>query len=89
MRAPPVVVRVSGLVFACSTGPPPATTPGLLSIDLVLHFKHPYRSTSSPQGTHVAWIWDASGVQNLLVVKLDAGGPAPLVLTSHRPTPRG
>ncbi|HSF16433.1 MAG TPA: LpqB family beta-propeller domain-containing protein [Vicinamibacteria bacterium] len=58
------------------------TLAGLLEVESLLSIRHPGSPAWSPDGTHVAFVWDRAGVQNLFVV--DAVGGWPEARTDYR-----
>src|SRR5439155_21138148 len=52
-----------------------------LTIDTLLDIKHPSDPTWSPDGSHVAFIWDRAGVQNVWVADVAGGSRSPRNLT--------
>jgi dipeptidyl aminopeptidase/acylaminoacyl peptidase len=71
------------VVTACSGAAPPPPVSGLLTIDRLTEIKHPSLPTWSPDGAHVAFVWDQGGVQNLYLVA-SGGREAPRPLTSYQ-----
>ncbi|HXV65418.1 MAG TPA: LpqB family beta-propeller domain-containing protein [Vicinamibacteria bacterium] len=55
---------------------------GLLEVESLLSIRHPGSPAWSPDGSHVAFVWDRAGVQNLFVV--DAVGGWPQARTAYR-----
>lgn len=75
----------AGLVLAAflSAAPPPqARATAGLTIDKLLEFKHPSDPVWSPDGRHVAFIWDLGGVSNLYLADASTSASAPVALTS-------
>jgi dipeptidyl aminopeptidase/acylaminoacyl peptidase len=54
---------------------------GKLTIEQVVAIKHPSDPIWSPDGKHVAFVWDQGGIGNLFLASAD-GGSAPVALTS-------
>ena len=69
-----VVLLCAAAMCGCaanSVQPPPA--PGL-TIEQLIDIKHPSSPSWSPDGRHVAFVWDRAGVSNLYLA--DAGSPS-------------
>ncbi len=72
------------VVTACSGAPPPPPVSGLLTIDRLTEIKHPSLPTWSPDGAHIAFVWDQGGVQNLYLAAASATpGQTPRRLTTY------
>jgi dipeptidyl aminopeptidase/acylaminoacyl peptidase len=56
-------------------------SPRKLTVDTLLDIKHPSDPVWSPDGTHVAFIWDRAGAQNVWVADPARGSSAPRNLT--------
>ena len=54
---------------------------GKLTIEQVVAIKHPSDPIWSPDGKHVAFVWDQGGIGNLYLANADGSG-APVALTS-------
>jgi dipeptidyl aminopeptidase/acylaminoacyl peptidase len=69
-----VMLALTLAAGACSASAvaPPET--GRLTIDSLIDIKHPSTPMWSPDGRHVAFVWDRAGIQNLHVA--DAANPA-------------
>jgi dipeptidyl aminopeptidase/acylaminoacyl peptidase len=52
-----------------------------LTIEQLIEIKHPSEPVWSPDGKHVAFVWDQGGVANLYLASADGHGP-PVALTS-------
>lgn len=82
-----IVAWLGSLVLlGCAGGGTAPSPEGSLTMEQLIAIRHPSRPVWSPDGSHVAFIWDASGVQNIYVV--DAGASAgadtaPRALTSY------
>lgn len=63
---------VSLLFCACVLWASGASHSGVLTIEQILQIKHPSNPVWSPDGKHIAFIWDEGGVANLYVT--DASG---------------
>jgi len=55
---------------------------GLLTIDQLMHIKHPSDPMWSPDGRYIAFVWDEGGVQNLYRAGTSGGDTSPTALTS-------
>lgn len=53
-----------------------------LTIEQLIDIKHPSEPLWSPDGRHVAFVWDRAGVSNFYLANADGGGE-PLPLTSY------
>jgi dipeptidyl aminopeptidase/acylaminoacyl peptidase len=60
---------------------PPSAADGALTIEKLLDIKHPSAPAWSPDGHHVAFVWERAGVQNLWVGDAAAAAP-PRALTT-------
>ncbi|HKN36281.1 MAG TPA: prolyl oligopeptidase family serine peptidase [Terriglobales bacterium] len=58
------------------------TAPGL-TIDQLIEIKHPSNPVWSPDGSHIAFLWNRAGVTNLYLAAAN-GADAPVSLTSFR-----
>src|SRR5215471_18963614 len=63
-----------------AAAPPPD---GALTIEKLLEIRHPSGAAWSPDGKHVAFVWERAGVQNLFVSDIGAAGAAPKALTNY------
>ena len=73
-------ICLAALTAACSA---PAAAPqadGHFSIENLIDVKHPSAPLWSPDGRHVAFVWDRAGISNVFVA--DLGGAAPRAVTS-------
>jgi dipeptidyl aminopeptidase/acylaminoacyl peptidase len=52
-----------------------------LTIEQIIDIKHPSEPIWSPDGKHIAFVWDKGGVENLYLASADGQGP-PVALTS-------
>jgi Tol biopolymer transport system component len=75
-----MIVLVLALGLAAPVAPERAT-PGALTIDTLLEFRHPSRAAWSPDGLRVAFVWDRGGVQDVYLIA--AAGGEPKALTHH------
>src|SRR5215813_2809835 len=59
-------------------------TTGPITIEKLLDIKHPSGPVWSPDGRHVAFVWERAGIQNLFVSDITSGAAAsaPRALTS-------
>ena len=81
-RALPMLALGGWLVVSAQASSPQTSPPadGRLTIDRLIDIKHPSSPLWSPDGTHVAFVWERTGVQNLWIA--DASGTsAPRALT--------
>ena len=69
------------LAAAVQAAPQTGTTAGL-TIEKLLEIKHPSDPVWSPDGRHVAFVWDLGGVSNLYVADASRAGVAPVARTS-------
>ena len=53
-----------------------------LTIEQLIHIKHPSDPIWSPDGKYVAFVWDQGGVQNLYRVSTDQAKAAPISITA-------
>lgn len=66
-----------------ASGAPPAKTDGAgFTIEKLIEIKHPSDPVWSPDGKHVAFIWDLAGVSNLYVADADRSSGKPVPVTS-------
>ena len=80
-----VMILVAAVALLCPTNVPAQTdaTKSRLTIEQLIDIKHPSNPIWSPDGKHVAFIWDRAGVANLYVASADGKGK-PVALTSFR-----
>lgn len=70
-------------IATLAAGAPPAKSDGAgLTIEKLIQIKHPNDPLWSPDGRHVAFVWDLAGVSNLYVADADAPAVKPLAVTS-------
>ena len=82
MRTLTILLLGATASLGCAPERTPSPSQSSLSIDQLLEIRHPSRPTWSPDGSRLAFIWDAAGVQNVYVV--GAGEmPEPEALTSY------
>jgi dipeptidyl aminopeptidase/acylaminoacyl peptidase len=67
---------------AAHAAPPARTDRAGLTIEKLVQIKHPSAPIWSPDGRHVAFIWDLAGVGNLYVADASRGDASPAALTS-------
>src|SRR5512140_3243560 len=65
-----LAVLGSVCLVAAAVAAQPAAAP--LTIEQIVEIRHPYSPDWSPDGRHIAFLWDHDGVDNLYVA--DAGG---------------
>jgi dipeptidyl aminopeptidase/acylaminoacyl peptidase len=73
-----------GVSLACSIGKVDAqqgSATHKLTIEQIIDIKHPSEPIWSPDGKHIAFVWDTGGVENLYLANAD-GSAAPVALTS-------
>jgi dipeptidyl aminopeptidase/acylaminoacyl peptidase len=51
-------------------------------MDRLMQIKHPSSPTASPDGKHVAFVWDEGGIWNLYLISTSGGTSAPVKLTT-------
>ena len=71
------------LAAACARAPQQSSR-GLLTIDRLLEITHPSQPAWSPDGRHLAFIWDQAGVQNIWLVDMQAPKMTPQPVTSYQ-----
>lgn len=71
-----VISIIAGGLAAIATGK------SGLSIATLIDIKHPSEPMWSPDGRHVAFVWDRAGVSNFYLGDADGHGSAPVPLTS-------
>jgi Tol biopolymer transport system component len=83
IRSKGVPVVVCSAVFGlASDGAVRQASPAhRLTIEQIIQIKHPSEPLWSPDGRHVAFVWDEGGVSNLYVANADGQG-SPVALTS-------
>lgn len=52
-----------------------------LTIDMLMDIKHPSEPVWSPDGHHIAFVWERAGVSNLYVADAASHGTSPVALT--------
>ncbi len=57
---------------------------GTLTIDQLIHIKHPSDPVWSPDSRNVAFVWDEGGVQNLYLANALSGNASPVALTAFK-----
>src|SRR5438552_157481 len=80
----PFGVFVAALILALANleHAHPVKDMGRLTIEQLIDIRHPSDPTWSPDGHHVAFIWDRAGVRNLYISNAD-GKREPTALTSY------
>jgi dipeptidyl aminopeptidase/acylaminoacyl peptidase len=78
------VVAAAAAATACSVGATSSRQAAAprLTIEQLIDIKHPSAPLWSPDGTHVAFLWDRAGVTNLYVADASNASPSPRALTS-------
>src|SRR3989442_11000833 len=69
------------VMFAASAAAQNSTKSSQLTIEQLIEIKHPSDPVWSPDGKHVAFIWDRADIKNLFVASADGSGQ-PVALTS-------
>jgi dipeptidyl aminopeptidase/acylaminoacyl peptidase len=79
-----VAAASSGSPATRAATPAAAAADGALTIEKLLDIKHPSTPIWSPDGRHVAFVWERTGVQNLYVSDVGSGdaAAAPRALTT-------
>lgn len=73
-----------GVSLSCSIGKVDAqqgSATHKLTIEQVIDIKHPSEPIWSPDGKHIAFVWDKGGIENLYLANAE-GNAAPVALTS-------
>src|SRR5512144_3101011 len=76
------LLLASAAAVLCSIAVVPAQQRAPLTIQTLLHIKHPSEAAWSPDSRQIAFLWDESGVQNIFVVPVD-GSAKPRALTTY------
>jgi dipeptidyl aminopeptidase/acylaminoacyl peptidase len=71
------------LVIAIRVASPAASEAHRLTIEQLIDIKHPSDPLWSPDGRHVAFVWDRAGVSNLYLADADGHGAPPVALTTY------
>ena len=78
-----VVVVMNGVGCRGTRGPVAVPDSGLLTIDRLNDIKHPPSPIWSPDGTRLAYVWDASRVQNIWMIdQMATASSSPRALTT-------
>jgi len=75
------IAVVLSLLFAASSHAQTAASKSRLTIEQLIEIKHPSDPVWSPDGKHIAFIWDRADIRNLFVANVDGSGQ-PVQLTS-------
>jgi dipeptidyl aminopeptidase/acylaminoacyl peptidase len=75
-----VAVLSLRLILGSTAQAQPTQSP--LTIEKLLEIKHPSNPTWSPDGHHVAFLWDEGGVVNLYLIDASSAGAKAVALTS-------
>lgn len=72
-----LVASAIGLTAAALTAQTPATKPAAkITIDDLVHIKHPSGHQWTPDGRHVYWTYDDGGINNVWAASADGSGQA-------------
>jgi len=87
MRAIPVSIFASAALVVAAIGLPHAQTPAArasskLTIDQLVEIKHPSAHQWTPDGSHVWWVYDDGGVNNVWAAPASGAG-RPVQLTNY------
>src|SRR5205823_1345546 len=83
-----LAAAASAAVYAAAPRPPQASRGQKLTIDQLIDIKHPSSAMWSPDGRHVAFLWDRAGVSDWYIADVEAGQPQPrLALHNDAPGP--
>jgi Tol biopolymer transport system component len=69
-----VFTLCSAVLFSHASAPQTATA-GKLTIEQLIDIRHPSNPMWTPDGRHVAFVWDRAGVSGVYVVDASAGSP--------------
>jgi dipeptidyl aminopeptidase/acylaminoacyl peptidase len=75
------IAAVLSFLFAASSHAQTSASKSRLTIEQLIEIRHPSEPVWSPDGKHIAFIWDRAGIRNLFVANVDGGGQ-PVQLTS-------
>src|SRR6266852_2351765 len=84
-----VIIAVSSALIygAIARGAASTTRQGIdahrLTIDQLIDIKHPSFPIWSPDGRHIAFLWDRAGISDWYVIDVDAGDSRPRALTTN------
>src|SRR5262245_37858917 len=78
-----VMLGLHVAVGACSAGAVAPPDTGRITIDNLFDIKHPSTPMWSPDGRHVAFVWDRAGVSNFYLADAGSAAAAPKALTSY------
>jgi dipeptidyl aminopeptidase/acylaminoacyl peptidase len=77
-----LVVLFAAIALGAAGAPPAKSDTAGLTIENLIQIRHPSDPLWSPDGRHVAFIWDLAGVSNLYVADADSPNGKPLAVTS-------
>ena len=77
-----IAFMIAGLPFIAKSAAQQTAPANRLSIEQLIDIKHPSNPVWSPDGKHVAFIWDRANVNNLYLTNSDGRGK-PVALTSY------
>jgi dipeptidyl aminopeptidase/acylaminoacyl peptidase len=78
-----VMLALTLAVGACAASAVAPTDTGRITIDNLIDIRHPSTPMWSPDGRHVAFVWDRAGVSNFYVADAAGTTAAPKALTSY------
>ena len=78
-----VMLALTLAIGACAASAVEQSETGRLTIDHLIDIKHPAAPMWSPDGRHVAFVWDRAGISNFYVADSSSPAPAPKALTSY------
>ena len=73
-----LVAAVSAAWYAAAAGAP-QTSSRKLTIDQLVDIRHPSNPMWSPDGRHVAFVWDRAGVADWYIADVDGRESAPRI----------
>ena len=81
MKHLPLPMLAAALSIAGQTPPPARAQAAEWTIEKLIDIKHPSNPVWSPDGRHIAFIWDRAGVSNLYLADAGGQGAQPVALT--------